>query len=136
MRNSTSLEDQIEQLVLSHLNALKSSTEAAVSRAFARTRASAQRERADTGGRSRAHTSGPLGSARRRSSREMEKLCERLQGLVLENPGSLMVTLAEMTELPVCQLQRPMAKLKARGRVRSVGDRNGMRYFPALPERG
>jgi hypothetical protein len=29
-------------------------------------------------------------------------------------------------------LQRPMAKLKAEGRVRSVGERHLTRYFPAV----
>jgi hypothetical protein len=29
-------------------------------------------------------------------------------------------------------LQRPMTKLRAEGRVRSVGERHLMRYFPAV----
>jgi hypothetical protein len=32
----------------------------------------------------------------------------------------------------VRDLQRPMAKLKAQGRIRCAGQRNLMRYFPAV----
>jgi hypothetical protein len=43
-----------------------------------------------------------------------------------------MVELAEQLRCNVRELQRPMAKLRAEGRVRSVGQRHMMRYFPAV----
>jgi hypothetical protein len=40
--------------------------------------------------------------------------------------------LADELGCTVRELQRPMAKLRAQGRIRSVGQRNLMRYFPAV----
>jgi hypothetical protein len=43
-----------------------------------------------------------------------------------------MVVFAAELELGVRDLQRPMSLLKRDGRVRSVGQRQSMRYFPGL----
>ena len=43
-----------------------------------------------------------------------------------------MVTFAEALGAPVSTLQRPMARLKGSGRVRSVGQRHLTRYFPSV----
>lgn len=43
-----------------------------------------------------------------------------------------MVELAEELTVSVGELQLPMAKLRAEGRVRTVGQRHLMRYFPAV----
>lgn len=43
-----------------------------------------------------------------------------------------MVELAEQLDSDVRSLQRPMAKLKSAERVRSVGQRHLMRYYPAV----
>lgn len=43
-----------------------------------------------------------------------------------------MVELAEELTSSVGELQLPMAKLRAEGRVRTVGQRQFMRYFPAV----
>jgi hypothetical protein len=40
--------------------------------------------------------------------------------------------LAEEMAESAMTLQRPMAKLRTEGRVRSVGERHMMRYFPAV----
>ena len=45
-----------------------------------------------------------------------------------------MVELAEQLSTTVRSLQGPMVKLKASGRVRSVGQRQQMRYYPAVLE--
>jgi len=44
----------------------------------------------------------------------------------------MMVVFADEAGVAARALERPMAKLKAEGRVRSVGQRNLTRYFPAV----
>jgi len=51
---------------------------------------------------------------------------------VRARPGESMTTLAEEMGMPMSALQRPMAKLRTEGRVRSVGQRHLTRYFPAV----
>jgi hypothetical protein len=69
---------------------------------------------------------------KRRSAGELDEFCERLCTLVRARPGESIVTLAEEMGVPAGALQRPMAKLRADGRVRTVGQRHLMRYFPAV----
>lgn len=63
---------------------------------------------------------------------EVAQLGARLLELVRARPGESMVTFAAELEMGVRDLQRPMSLLKRDGRVRSVGQRQQMRYFPAL----
>ncbi len=69
---------------------------------------------------------------RRRPPEEVAQLGERLLDLVRARPGESMVVFATELELTVRALQLPMALLKNDGRVRSVGQKQQMRYFPAL----
>lgn len=62
----------------------------------------------------------------------MDEVCDALCERVGAQPGAPMVELAEQLGADVRSLQRPMAKLKAAGRVRSVGQRHLMRYYPAV----
>jgi hypothetical protein len=43
-----------------------------------------------------------------------------------------MTMFASELEMSVRELNRPMSRLKREGRVRSVGQRHLMRYFPAV----
>jgi ribosomal 50S subunit-recycling heat shock protein len=72
-------------------------------------------------------------SGTRRSGAEIEAICERLCERVRVRPGASMVTFASELGTTVRALERPMAKLKAEGRVRSVGQRHLTSYFPAVP---
>ena len=47
-------------------------------------------------------------------------------------PGEAIIMLAEEMGVHASTLQRPMAKLRAESRVRTVGERHLMRYFPAV----
>ena len=47
-----------------------------------------------------------------------------------------MVALAEKLDVDARTLQRPMARLKSVGRVRSVGQRHLTRYYPAVVRSG
>ncbi len=53
----------------------------------------------------------------RRSRTELDDTCEQLCKLVRARPGESMITLAGEMGMPMSTLQRPMAKLRADGRV-------------------
>ena len=120
--HSLSLGEQIENLVRDHIAACRASACDAVERAFAV---------AD----SRARPTGPTRTSRigrRRASAEVAALSERLYEAVRARPGEVMAVLAPVVGASPRELGRPMAVLKAAGRVRSVGQRHMTRYFPML----
>lgn len=73
----------------------------------------------------------PATSSVRRTTAELAGVCDALCDVVRAHPGAPMTTLAEKMGADVRALQRPMATLKATGRVRSVGQRHMTRYYPA-----
>ena len=66
----------------------------------------------------------------RRSSEEITDLKQRLYEIVCEMPGEAMAVLATQIESTPRDLQVPIARLKAEGRLKTVGERQAMRYFP------
>lgn len=62
----------------------------------------------------------------------MAALSERLCEAVCARPGEVMTVLGPALGASPRELHRPMAVLKAAGRVRSVGQRHLTRYFPML----
>lgn len=112
------LQNQIEQLVREHLVAQRTAATAAVERAFATVSAPVS-VRAAPGTR-----------GRRRPPTEVAGLAEQLYVAVRANPGELMTVIATQVGQPARALNLPMHHLKNAGRVRSVGQRGFMRYFP------
>jgi hypothetical protein len=124
------LADAIESLVSSYMDEVRLAAQRAVERSLTRTassRAPRSASRDNDVGRVAASSSG-----KRRSQTELDEHCEELCKRVRARPGESMMTLAEEMGLPMSALQRPMAKLRADGRVRTVGERHLMRYFPAV----
>ena len=121
------LVDAIESLVASYMDEVRLAAQRAVERSL--TRGAAART-SSKGSDARRAT--PRSAAKRRSQTELDELCEQLCKQVRARPGESMVTLAEEMRLSTSALQRPMAKLRADGRVRSVGERHLTRYFPAV----
>lgn len=116
------LERQIEQLLREHVAACRRAAAAAVERAFAAV---------PTGtGASRSRPAASRATAVRRSAEEIAALGERLDEVVRTHPGETMSTLAPYVGATPRELERPMARLRKRGRVRTVGQRNRTRYFP------
>jgi hypothetical protein len=117
------LEMQIEELVRGHIAALRARAAAAVERAFGVASPSKPR---------RCGTSSPTvrPSAARRPPQEMAAVAERLYAAICAHPGAAMTTLADEVGATARELNRPALALKRAGRVRSVGQRQGMRYFP------
>ena len=66
----------------------------------------------------------------RRSPEEITKLCERLYQKIDENPGQGMAAYAEALAVGARDLGVVVRRLKKGGRVRTVGERDRMRYFP------
>lgn len=121
------LANAIESLVASYLDEVRQAAQQAVERSLCRA-AAAGRPTKGSGRRARA----PSSPQKRRTAAQLDVACEQLCALVRARPGESIAALAEEMGEPAGALQRPMAKLRAEGRVRSVGARHLMRYFPAV----
>ena len=75
-------------------------------------------------------------STSRRTDAELSNASDALCEVVRTHPGASMVALAEKLDVDARTLQRPMARLKSVGRVRSVGQRHLTRYYPAVVRSG
>lgn len=124
MMSSQKLEQQIEELIREHIAACHRAVAGAVERAFAAARSKpARRPR---------QAKSPSGRARRRTPEETAALGEQLYSVVCANPGETMTFLASQLGTTPRWLEVPVARLKRAGRVRSVGRRSQMRYFPLV----
>ncbi len=127
--NSTlELADAIESLVASYMDSVRGAAEQAVARAIDKPVGSTRRSSSAT--RTTSTKSQP--TTARRTATELEQVCDALCEQVRAQPGTSMVELAEQMGADTRSLQRPMAKLKVSGRVRSVGQRHLTRYYPAV----
>lgn len=73
----------------------------------------------------------PRAMAPRRSPEQISELAERFLEAVQAEPGQTMSALAPKLDLPPMQLQVPVAYLKKAGKLKTAGQRNFKRYFPA-----
>jgi len=121
------LASAIESLVASYLDEVRQVTQHALARALRQPTAAARPARGKG-----ERQSAPSLATKRRTVAEVDEACERLCALVRARPGESIVTLAEEVGEPARVLQRPMAKLRSEGRVRTVGERHLMRYFPTV----
>lgn len=124
------LANAIESLVASYVDDVRRTVQEAVMRSFLKP---GPAPRSARGRHVRDADAGRL--AKRRTAEELGELCEKLYGLVCARPGEAMTVFAEQIGLPLISLHLPMSKLKAEGRVRSVGERNLTRYFPVVGRR-
>lgn len=121
------LADAIENVVASYLDEVRRTVQHAVERSLSRSAASTRPNKSKAE-RSEQHRSAKT----RRSAGALDELCDQLHQCVCTRPGEPSTVLADELGCTVRELQRPMAKLRAQGRIRSVGQRNLMRYFPAV----
>ena len=126
MTNTTAeLEKRIEQMVAEHVSAVRKAAQAAVERAFTGANTSAA---APTIAPSRPRAARATG--KRRTGTELLALGERFFEALSRKPGETMAVLsAEVGASPV-ELQRAVARLREANRVRTIGERSQMRYFP------
>lgn len=116
------LEIQIEELVREHIASIRRAASAAMERGFDAA--------ARHGAKARQREPGKERSGRRRASEEVLALGERLYAAICARPGMAMATLASQVGVPARELNLPATQLRQAGRVRSVGQRGGTRYFP------
>lgn len=120
------LSKQIEELVRQHVDALRASAAAAVVRAFAAT-PSPLSARASTSSRPvRPRKTG----AARRAPDELVALGERFYAVLCQRPGETMTTLAPQVGVAPRVLHVAVARLRRDGRVRVIGKKQQMRYYP------
>lgn len=124
MTNTTSdLERQIEQMVAAHVAALRKAAQGAIERAFATVSMAAP-----TVAQSRPRAA--RAASKRRAGSELSALGERFFEALSRKPGETMVVLSAEVGVTPKELQRAVARLREAGRVKTVGERSAMRYFP------
>lgn len=118
------LSKNIENLIAAHMEQCRAATLEAVGRAFAMT--SELRPPPVT-----AATQRKTGRVTpRRGREELTELSHKLYEQICASPGTTMAALAMSLQAPARTLQLPMEILKRDGRIRHVGQRSQMRYFP------
>lgn len=118
----------IETLVASYMDEVRLVAQQAVERSLGRSTVPQRRPSKRRGPRQ-----APLKSTgTRRTAGQLDEICEDLCKLVRARPGESLVTLADDMGVAAASLKRPMAKLRADGRVRTVGERHLTRYFPTV----
>lgn len=115
------LDFKIEALVRAHLVEQRAAAVAAVQRAFA---GDARRRGVRRASATRAVPQ------KRRPDDAIAALADRLLAAVEATPGVGAADLARKIGVPATDLASPMRRLKAEGRVRSVGRTQRARYFP------
>jgi len=123
------LANAIESLVGSYIDEVRHAAQQALERSLCGRAAARQPVKGTV---HRPASAGLATKTRRRTAAELDETCEKLCALVRSRPGESIVTLSEEMGAPAGTLQRPMAKLRSEGRVRSVGERHLTRYFPAV----
>lgn len=124
MTNTTvELERQIEQMVAAHVAGLRKAAQSAVERAFAAASVAAPTVAPS---RPRATRAG----SKRRAGSELLALGERFFEALSRKPGETMVVLSAEAGASPRELHRAVSRLREAGRVRTIGERSRMRYFP------
>jgi hypothetical protein len=126
-KTSEQLTAAIEAIIGSYLAELRCTTQQAVERAL-----SSSSRYIRTAPRKVKRRYVQPAAAKRRSAAELGALCDRLHAAVCARPGESILALAEEMGVKWPELQKPMSKLRTQGRVRTVGERNMTRYFPAV----
>ena len=125
--HSSDLNQKIEALVLEHVAALRAEALATLERTF-------QQLAGEPAGRERQPATRKTApkTGRRRTAAELTELADRLHEVICQKPGETMAVLAAELGLKPQELARTARHLKESGRIRSIGHRNQMRYFPLV----
>ena len=130
MKNITEkFEAELAKAVSLILAATHAAATEALNEAFAHAGQSGVRKTAGASLRSPAALR-PRPPTTRRSPAEIAALEKRLLDAVMATPGEAMSVLARRVDATPSALQDPVARLKAAGRIKTVGARQFTRYFP------
>jgi hypothetical protein len=121
------LASAIESLVATYMDGVREAAEQALARGLVRQEVSRRPSKAQG-----ARVVEAKSSSGRRGVSALDEACQALGDAVRARPGLSIVELAEQLGASAQELQLPMKKLRADGRVRTVGQRHLMRYFPAV----
>jgi hypothetical protein len=125
------LAQNLEQLVAAFVQSSHELVLAAVAQAMdTRPVAPASTARSKAKPSKRASSSKRAKPSQRRTPTELAELGERFYEVLCEHPGEAMIILAAKVGATPRELSRSVTLLKRAGRVRSVGQRGAMRYFP------
>lgn len=125
----TTLEASVEALIQQEVAAY----EARLREALGRTLSGAPSKKR-TAPKRGASTRRSRATGARRTPAEVEALSTRLLAAVESAPGETMTTLAASLTLATAELSLPASQLKKAGRVKTVGERSRMRYYPMTPQ--
>jgi len=117
------IESAVARVVHEHLAACEAAEETAVRAAFRRASRTSSKP-------TRSKSKGSRSPSRRRSPEEIAALGERLYEAICRHPGETMAVIAPAVGASPRELRRSSTLLRRAGRVRTVGQRHGMRYFP------
>lgn len=126
--STETFEQRLEQLVREHIAAIRAQAEAALARGFAELPV-----RAPAPAASLPKLSPHRPASRRRTSEQVAELAQRLCAAVHAAPGQTMLHLAPQVGATPAELSVAVAHLRRQGRLRTVGQRQYTRYFPAAP---
>jgi hypothetical protein len=123
----TTLEASVEALIQQQLATYEAQLRETLARTLAKgwPGATRRKEPKPTAARVR-----PASSVPRRTPEELEALAERLFAAVESAPGETMAVLAPSLGVVAKELERPVKRLRKSGRIKTVGERSRMRYYP------
>ena len=116
------IEESVEQSVREHIASFEKVAAEAAARGFRRVLSPSAAER----GKRR----GATVKRARRSRAELMALEEKLHAVICAQPGEKMAAYAKAAKSTSEILSHPMRRLRAAGRIRSVGQKRRARYFP------
>jgi hypothetical protein len=122
MTTTHDLAKQIEDLVRQHVDTLRASAAAAVARAFSTMPHEPMRQTKPVRTRKM--------QASRRAPEELVALADRFYAVLCQRPGETMTALAPQVGVAPRVLQVAVARLRRDGRVRVIGNKQQMRYYP------
>ena len=130
-KTAEELTKQIESLVADHLHHVRESARAALEQAFsAQPTVTMKKQAAAT-----ASDDSTLPRMQRRNATQLTELGEKLYAQICKQPGESMAVFAANLGVAAQELHHPMSKLRNDKRIRSAGQRNLTRYFPAVRPR-
>ena len=124
------LSDAVETLVAGYIAHVRASTLASVERGCALVRSAKAPNSARQSSPSPQSAASPRKMSPKRSPEMLTQMTDELYERIVASPGGAMSKFAEELGRKVTELQVPISMLKKQKRVRTIGDRQSMRYFP------
>ena len=123
----STLEASVEALIQQQLAAYEAQLRETLARTLSKARPGAARRKEPKATAARVRRAP---SVARRAPEELEALAERLYAAVESTPGETMGVLAPSLGVVAKELERPVKRLRKSGRIKTVGERSRMRYYP------